>query len=211
MARRAILPGPARLYVSAVADDDEPRTFSIWAFVAVFVLLGAVGLVGVLIVGNSNSETVQLPVEQTTSTTEATTTTAAAAGGGTTPVTMPDGTPAPEGVQDVVSDAGSHVVRIRHPAGARRGAGPYRGGPGHGVPDAEGTSLEVTVTCAAGVGEALAQLSITEDAIHRHGPARRAGPADVAGLRPGHGAADHHRAAGHPAGRTPGGAGAGGH
>ncbi len=148
--------------LGAVADDDEPRTFSIWAFVAVFVLLGAVGLVGVLIVGNSNSETVQLPVEQTTSTTEATTTTTAA-GGGTTPVTMPDGTPAPEGVQDVVSEAGATSYAFVTPQELAEVPVRTVVAPATAVPDAEGTSLEVTVTCAAAVGEALAQLSITED------------------------------------------------
>ena len=76
---------------------------------------------------------------------------------------MPDGTPAPEGVQDVVSEAGATSYAFVTPQELAEVPVRTVVAPATAVPDAEGTSLEVTVTCAAGVGEALAQLSITED------------------------------------------------
>jgi hypothetical protein len=143
-----------------VADDEGERTYGIWWFVAAFVLLGAVGLAALLLVGNSTSETVQLPLDTTTSVT----TTTAAPGATTASVTVPGGAPAPEGVREVVSSGGATSYAFT--TTEELASVPVRTvvGRATAVPTPEGTSLAVTVDCTVAEGEALAQLSITEDA-----------------------------------------------
>jgi hypothetical protein len=142
-----------------VAGDDEERTYGIWGFVVVFAVLGAVGLGAYLLFGNTTDETVQLPAVSTT--TEVTTTTVDPAAT-VAPVTVPGGAPAPDGVQAVVSSDGVTSYAFATPQELAQVPIRTVVARAAAVPAAGGSSLQVTVDCTVGVGEALAQLSITE-------------------------------------------------
>lgn len=139
-----------------MAPHPEPRTYSIWAVLAVLALVGIAGLVGLLVLGDDRSPTVQLPTRQTTtSTTEAPTTTTGPK------VTVPGGAEAPEGVSEVVVADGTTSFAFATPPNLAQI--PVRAvvPPVRVVPSEDGRSLTVEVSCAGGVGEALAQVSIS--------------------------------------------------
>lgn len=144
-----------------MAADDEERSYGIWGFAALFVVLGAVGLGAFLVFGNTTSGTVQLPGIATTTRPD---TTPEPTDGTAAPVTVPGGGPAPDGVREVVSTGGATAYAFTTSQDLAQV--PIRAvvAPATAVASADGVALTVTVTCAGGVGEALAQLSVTEDA-----------------------------------------------
>lgn len=144
-----------------MVDDGEQKSYGIWGFVVVFAVLGAIGLGAVLLIGNTTTETVQLP--QASTTTEPTTT-VLAPDATTAPATVPGGAPAPDGVREVISSDGATSYAFTTPEELSQVPVRTIVAPALAVPTADGSALQVTVTCTAAVGEALAQLSITEDA-----------------------------------------------
>ncbi|MFZ4518251.1 MAG: hypothetical protein ACOYOP_07675 [Microthrixaceae bacterium] len=142
-----------------MADDGEPRTFSIWLFLAAFVVIGALGLAALLLLGGPSTPTVQLPTRQTT--TSSTVPSPTVAGGGPVP-TVPGGAPAPEGVQSVVVDGDATSYAFTVPEDLTRVAVRAVVAPAEAVPTPDGRSLTVTVRCGAATGEVLAQLTVTE-------------------------------------------------
>ena len=141
-------------------SDDEPRTYGIWGFAALFVVLGAIGLGAFLVFGNTTTETVQLPAISTTTLPD---TTVPDPDGTAAPITVPGGAPAPDGVREVVSSNGATSYAFTVPEDLSQVPLVAQVAPATAVPSADGTSLDITVTCTKVVGEALAQLSITED------------------------------------------------
>jgi hypothetical protein len=141
----------------AGVDEDQERTYSPWVVLAVFLVIGAVGLAGFLLFGGGTSPTEQLDVDQTTSTTTTTTTTTLP------PVTAPGGEPVPEGVQDVLVDGGVTSYAFTTPAALAQVPIRTVVPRSTATPSEDGTRLTVVVECSVGVGEALAQLTVTED------------------------------------------------
>lgn len=144
-----------------MSSDGEPRTYGIFGFLAAFVVLGTVGLLAFLVLGNSRTPTVQLPAASTTA---GPTTTEAADDGTAAPVTVPGGAPAPDGVTQVVSSGGVISYAFEAPATLAQTPVQAEVPPTTATPTAGGTGLDVTVTCAGTAGEVLAQLSVTETA-----------------------------------------------
>jgi hypothetical protein len=142
-----------------VSDVEKERTYSIWPFLLLFVVLGFGGLFGFLILGNPTTPTDTIPPftsAPTTSTTEAP--------DDTTPVTAPGGAAVPERVRDVVVDGDSTSYAFEVPE--TLATAPLRAvvARAQAVPDAAGTSLVVDVACTASADEALAQITVTETA-----------------------------------------------
>lgn len=145
-------------------EDEGPRTYSIWLFVVVFAVLGIVGLVALLVLGNPRTPTVQVQLPSSTTVAAAPSTTATSEDEPPTPPTMPGGAPAPPGVRESLREGGTTSYAFSVPEELARV--PFRAEVPAAtvVPTADGTGVVVRVTCSAGAGEALAQISITEDA-----------------------------------------------
>lgn len=160
---------------SAPVDEPGDRTYTIWGLVTAFVLLGLIGL-GWLLFATSDPPTVQLhppqtlpedgPTSTTANTTANTTTTAAATPKGEeTSPTLPDGSPAPDGVRDVTVSDGTISMTFGPPAGTTDAdlAGRETVIPPIDVtPTPDGSGLVVTVGCARSAEEFLAQVTVTE-------------------------------------------------
>jgi hypothetical protein len=180
------------------SGESPDRTWSLWGFVVLFVVLAAAGLAAFLLISPPGSETVALPVDVTSTTAApaeprapgdgadasdgrdatvgpvAPTAGAGAGGGGagsaSPPVTFPDGSPAPEGAQQVLVDGAITTVSFATP---RRLATvpvlavvpPVTVTPVAGVSGIPASALRLSVVCAATADEALAQISVTEDAL----------------------------------------------
>lgn len=144
--------------------------YGIWGLAALFVLLAGLALLVVLFLPSPQSETVELPSKQPASTVPSTDDagTAGGASGGTagqgsaTPVTVPGGAPAPEGVTKVLATEGSTAYSFEVPTSFRdqrvRAAVP----PASAVPNGDGTQLLVTVSCSLVRNEVLAQVALSE-------------------------------------------------
>lgn len=143
-------------------NEEAPsvrRTVSIWPFLAAFLLLGVVGLIGVLLgysTQRSNSE--QIVVPQTTVGTMP-----AEAPGASIPVTVPGGAPAPDGVSGVLRENSVTTYTFAVPESVSAAASDTAIFPTTAVPTADGTGLTLSVGCAASAEEALVQISVTED------------------------------------------------
>ncbi len=140
-----------------MSDQDQERTYSIWPFVAVFVVLGTVGLVGILMFGSPSTPTETIP--SFTTTTEAPTSTGP--DGGAAEVTVPGGDPAPDGVRDVVVDGDVTSYAFGTPESLA--SEPLRAfvARARATPDAAGTAIELDVSCTTSADEAIAQISVT--------------------------------------------------
>lgn len=159
--------------MGVAADDDRERTYSPLVVLLGLVLVGLVGLAGLIVLGSGRSATEQVAVDQTTSTT--TTTVAPTA----PTVTAPGGGPVPDGVQDVLVDG--PVTSYAFATPPELAQVPIRTvvPRSTATPSADGTQLTVVVECAVGVGEALAQLTLTEDATALTVLPVTIGPADA--------------------------------
>lgn len=135
---------------------ERERTYSIWPFLAVFLLLGAVGLAGILVVGNPTTPTETIPAFTTTSTTTPSSTAPEPA------VTVPGGAPAPDGVKGVVVADGTTTYNFRRPA--ELSAGPLRAAAARSLVTAgiDGSSLVVGIACTLSDDEVLARIAVTE-------------------------------------------------
>lgn len=159
--------------MGVAADGEQQRTYSHWVVLAVLMVIGVVGLAGLFLLGGGRSSTEQLAVDQTTSTTTTTVPETVPA------VTVPGGAPAPEGVQDVLVDG--PVTSYAFTTPPELAQVPIR----TVVPrstatvSAAGTEVTVVVECSVGVGEALAQLTLTEDASSLTVLPVTIGPADA--------------------------------
>jgi hypothetical protein len=142
---------------SLPVSDQEERTYSIWPFVAVFVVLGLVGLFGILIFGNPTSPTGTIPSFTTTSTTPTT-----EAPDSSVPVTVPGGAAAPEGVRDVVAEG--DVTSYAFDTPEALATVPLRAvvARATAAPDGSGTGIVLDVSCTRSADEVLAQVSVTE-------------------------------------------------
>ncbi|UDY37816.1 hypothetical protein [Dermatobacter hominis] len=138
---------------------DQERTYSIWPFLILFVVLGTVGLIGILAFGSPSSPTGTIPSFTTTSTTPTT-----EPPEDTTPVTVPGGAAAPEGVRDVVAEGDATSYAFQTPESLA--TVPLRAvvARAQATPDAAGTSLVLEVACTASADEVLGQVSVTETA-----------------------------------------------
>jgi hypothetical protein len=143
-----------------VATDGDERTYGIWGFAAGFVVLCTVGLVAFLVLGNSTSPTV--PVSTVSTTAPGRTTTTGDPATTAAPITVPGGGPAPAGATEVVTSGGVTSYTFAIPGDLAQL--PVRSvvAPATAVPGADGRSLDLTVTCAYGAGEVLAQVGLTE-------------------------------------------------
>jgi len=144
----------------------RPR-YGIWGLAALFVLLATAALLVVLFLPSPQSETVELPSKQPASTVPTTddgtgSSGGSAAQGTTSPVTVPGGAPAPEGVTKVLATEGSVAFSFEVPPSYRdqrvRAAVP----PATAVPNGDGTQLLVTVSCSLVRDEVLAQVALSE-------------------------------------------------
>ncbi|MCB1269283.1 MAG: hypothetical protein KDB19_14290, partial [Microthrixaceae bacterium] len=135
---------------------DRERTYSIWPFLAVFLLLGAVGLAGILVVGNPTTPTETIPAFTTTSTTTPSSTAPEPA------VTVPGGAPAPDGVKGVVVADGTTTYDFRRPA--ELSTGPLRAAAARSLVTAgiDGSSLVVGIACTLSDDEVLARIAVSE-------------------------------------------------
>jgi hypothetical protein len=157
-------------------EDSEPRTYSIWILVAVFTALAVGGLI-VLIFVEAEPELEQLQVPQTLPDEPTTTTTTTTVDGdaATPPIdavapTLPDGSPAPDGVVEVVVTNGTTSLTFAPPEGVTPPAGGVGAAWSRIVPAASatpaggGSELIVRVECSASAGEFLERVTITETA-----------------------------------------------
>jgi len=171
--------------LAAVNDDPRGRTYSSWWFLVVFAVLAGLGLAGLLLLGTPSSPTEILPTAQTfpdgwdaaedgdgdgvpTSTSAAPD--AASDGSAPSPPDPPtggaptfaDGTPAPDGVTEVLLDDDATVLAFALPEGTDPGAFAPRVAPVSAAILEDGRVLGVRVGCAASADELLAQLAIVE-------------------------------------------------
>lgn len=92
-------------------SDDQARTYSIWWFLAAFVAMVGFGIYAVIAWGTYAREpTEELPDIPVTTAVDATTTTSSV------PVTLVDGTPAPQGIVGVLGEPGDRVYLFTVPA-----------------------------------------------------------------------------------------------
>lgn len=135
---------------------ERERTYSIWPLLAVFLVLGAVGLAGILVVGNPTTPTETIPAFTTTSTTTPPSTAPEPA------VTVPGGAPAPDGVKGVVVADGTTTYDFRRPA--ELSTGPLRAAAARSLVTAgiDGSSLVVGIACTLSDDEVLARIAVTE-------------------------------------------------
>lgn len=149
-------------------SDDERRTYGLGAFIALFTVVGLVGLLAVLFVGMGDGEARLLSTPQTLPD-EATTEPVAdpdrtSSSSTSSSTTEPGGPPEelPDGVREVLRDGGvtSYAFAVDEPTGdadLRAAVAPARVEPVGG-----GGALSVEVGCAVSSQESLAQLSVTE-------------------------------------------------
>ena len=94
-----------------MAADGEERTYGIWGFAALFVLIIAVGTWAALSYGTYDRDPTEvLSPGPSTTAAESTTTTSEPV-----PLTLLDGTPAPEEVEDIIVVPGQHTYVFRLP------------------------------------------------------------------------------------------------
>ncbi len=168
-------------------EPTGPKTFSIWSFAAVFAVLGLLGLGWLLWGPQPEDGSVELHVPQTlpeetaaptpprrrsgSPTTEPTgmaglipgttsPTTSVPSAPATRP-TLPNGSPAPEGVTEVVAEGDTVRLRFVGPAGLPQGWA-ARVAPTVVSPVAGDRGLQLRIGCAASPSERLVEVAITE-------------------------------------------------
>ena len=139
-------------------DERRRQTYSIWPFLAVFLLLTVVGLYLFVVNGSFDraATSVRPDIPATTDPTATTTTEP-------TPVTMLDGSDAPEGVFDVETEAGRHVYLFRLPAGFTDEPTSSVVAPTLAQVVDDGNAVQVVMTCAVSADSVPAAVRINED------------------------------------------------
>lgn len=141
--------------------DGEERTFSIWPLLGLMAALGAVGLYLVLALGGSaTSSTGALPADPSTTTTTVAPSTSAVP----TP-TFPGGEQAPERIREVRTQPGEARYIYRLPAELSAEPTSAVVAPTDAKVNAEGTAVEVTMTCAPTLGSVPAGIVVNEDPV----------------------------------------------
>lgn len=161
-----------------MAGGGQGRTYSIWTFVALFVVMALSGLVGLLVSGASNDSTVQLMSPQTlpegaaavdedeqgdtttdsTTTSDSTTTTPS-----TTTTTSEPQLPVPAGVVDVQRQEGSTSYVFEAPSDVDPTSLEAVIAPMAVGVDPAGTTATLQIGCARSSEEFLAQVVVTDD------------------------------------------------
>jgi hypothetical protein len=158
--------------------ERTERTWSIWGFVVLFVVLAVAGILLLLLVSPPGSETVALPVDPTSTTAPPASDGAAGSvdpdpdpGDGRTepPVSFPDGTPAPDGAQQILVDGDITTISFATPERLATVpvlaiVPPVTVTPVPGADGTPGGALRLTVLCASTDTDVLAQVVVTEDA-----------------------------------------------
>ncbi len=139
-------------------DEDGERSYTIWGFGALFVVLVAVGTWAVVAFGTQDRElTEELPVGSSTTGPEDTTSTVAV------PPTMLDGSPAPPEVYEVVVAPGKHTYLFTLPDGVDDEPTDSVVAPSTVAKSDDELHLTVNMVCAVSDGSVPAALTITED------------------------------------------------
>lgn len=139
-------------------SDDQPRTYSIWWFLVVFVALVGFGIYAVISWGTYAREpTEELPDVPVTTAVDATVTTSSV------PVTLPDGTPAPPGVIGVLGDPGDRVYLFGIPAQWEDEATDSVVPPVDVERAEDDRTLTMTMGCAVSSEAEPAMIRVTED------------------------------------------------
>jgi len=162
-----------------VSTSGTQRSYSIWAVLGVFVVIGLVGLVGLFLVGSPRTPTVQLSGNQrlvdradpgqadadqaATDQTDALPADEPAVSE-PSPVTVPGGAAAPVGVSDVLRAEDSTSFTFDVPPEIASAATVTAVPPVRVAYSADGTAVVVGVSCAVSSAEVLALLSVTETA-----------------------------------------------
>lgn len=162
-------------------DDDRRRTYSTWWFLAAFTVLAGLGLAALLFIGMPSSPTEIVPTAQTLPADaedrdEVAATTTSTLDGEAEPGSSPpdpptgeaptfaDGTPAPDGVTEVLIDDGTTVLAFALPEGTDPSGFDPQVAPVSAAILEDGRVLGVRVGCAGSQDELLAQLAVVESA-----------------------------------------------
>ena len=153
-------------------EDGAGRTYGLGLFITTFVIIALAGLIALLVLGGGGGPTEQLSTRQTVPPTQSPDTEESDDGSSTpsegpTEATMPDGSPAPDDVQEVRTEDGvtSYVFEVPSdvtPSELEPSVAPTRA---QLLEDGSGLVLEIG--CAASAEEFLAQVSVgeTEDTV----------------------------------------------
>ncbi|MEI7885798.1 MAG: hypothetical protein WCJ04_00245 [Actinomycetes bacterium] len=148
--------------------DGKGKTFGIWGFVSLFVLLAAAGLAALLLIGSPNTPTEPVTGDltpNTSLTTTSLTTTSlleAAAPSGEVSNTLPGGAAAPEGVSQVLSSPGSLSFAFQVPPEFSVSQAQTAVAPVRTRTSPQESSITAVISCAVSSEEVLAQVSVSE-------------------------------------------------
>lgn len=145
-------------------DEKAIRTYSPAALLAVFLVIGAIGLVLVVFAGASD----RTPTEQVVSDDSVvitTSETSSSVPATTVPLAFPDGSAVPEDITGVVYEPGRVTYTYAVPpeltgTDSARAVAPVLIEPAN-----DGTALAVTVTCAVSTGSLPAEILVVEDPL----------------------------------------------
>lgn len=141
-----------------ITDEEPPRTFSIWWFLALFLVMIGFGIYGVIAWGTYAREpTDELPRTPVTTDPGATTTSSSV------PVTLVDGSAAQPGIIEVQGAAGDRIYRFEIPeafSGVATASEVPRVEVERGDDD---RTLTLTLHCAVSAEAVPSMLHITED------------------------------------------------
>lgn len=139
-------------------SDDEARTYSIWWFLVAFVAMVGFGIYAVIAWGTYAREpTEELPDTPATTAAGATTTSSSV------PVTMVDGSPAPEGVIGVLGEPSERVYLFGVPEEWKDEATDSVVPPVEIERGDDGRTLTVAMGCAVSAESTPAMIRVTED------------------------------------------------
>jgi hypothetical protein len=153
-----------------VREDGAGRTYGLGLFITVFVLIALAGLIALLVLGGGGGPTQQLSTRQTVSPTTSPDTDESGGGSDTASegeATMPDGSPAPDDVQEVRTEDGVTSYVFEVPSGVTPSELEPSVAPTRAQLLEDGSGLVLQIGCAASAEEFLAQVSVgeTEDTV----------------------------------------------
>lgn len=138
--------------------DDQPRTYSIWWFLVIFVAMVGFGIYAVIAWGTYAREpTEEFPDRPGTTAVDTTTTTSSV------PVTLVDGTPAPSGVIGVIGEPGDRAYLFGVPSQWEDEATDSVVPPVDVERAADDRTLTTTMRCAVSSEATPAMIRVTED------------------------------------------------
>ncbi len=141
-------------------SDRAQKTYSVWGLLILFLILGALGLLGVLFLGASgNSATEQLPRNSSTTSTSTTRPPST----DTAIYEMPDGSPLPENLEKVMVSPGQRIYFFKIPDSFDSEPGVAVVAPGDADSAGAGAAVTVQMYCAVSQGSVPMQITVLED------------------------------------------------